>query len=736
MDNFLTRLELQGFKSFAGKTVLEFPSQVTAIVGPNGSGKSNVIDAVRWVLGEREAKQLRGETLDNLIFAGTPKKPAMGLARVGLYFNNHKKNLPVDAMEVALSRRIDRSGNSEFSLNDAEVKLKDLLPMLAKARMGTRGLMIVGQGQSDIFVRSSPEDRRLMIEEVLGLREYRLKKNQAERRLESSGINMEKVKAMLEELAPHVRILKRQKSRFLRRSEVEEELKNLEDAYFYIRFHSLEKDLKEVEKPIRELQNELEAAEKRIVIKEKELKDIGGEQGDYEKSKQLREKINGLLVQRNSLGKELARLEAKMEFMENAPAEEHSAMELKSLLGEFSKEGERLLGSNDLEGIKNSIKDWLLRIKKVFGETKKGIDESFLKDQKRIEKEVMDLETMIKNLQEEDEKIASAQQAANRLFREKVEDLNQEKNKARALEQRIQSNFLEKEKLQLKLEELEREWTALGRDAHDLRRLAVPESLPAQAGISVLKESEWSEAERKMMRLRGELAAIGEIDSNLMKEAEESEQRFDFLTKQLADLEKASADLKEMIRDLDKRIHEDFKKAFHTINEEFNNYFRLMFGGGKAKLSLETKKAPALAEEINNENGANETSAEKSEVPTAERVGNDLDVGVEVDVSLPRKRITNLDMLSGGEKTLVSLAALFALIAVSPPPFLILDEIDAALDEENARRFAELIQQFRNKTQFVIVTHNRATMEAADVLYGVTMGDDGVSKVLSLKLEG
>ncbi len=202
MDNFLTRLELQGFKSFAGKTVLEFPSQVTAIVGPNGSGKSNVIDAVRWVLGEREAKQLRGETLDNLIFAGTPKKPAMSLARVGLYFNNNKKNLSVDAVEVVLARRIDRSGNSEFSLNDTEVKLKDLLPMLAKARLGTRGLMIVGQGQSDIFVRSSPEDRRLMIEEVLGLREYRLKKNQAERRLESSEINMEKVKAMLEELAP------------------------------------------------------------------------------------------------------------------------------------------------------------------------------------------------------------------------------------------------------------------------------------------------------------------------------------------------------------------------------------------------------------------------------------------------------------------------------------------------------------------------------------------------------
>ena len=335
-----------------------------------------------------------------------------------------------------------------------------------------------------------------------------------------------------------------------------------------------------------------------------------------------------------------------------------------------------------------------------------------MKEQKRIEKEAVEIETIIKGLQAEDENLAKSQQTANQLFRDKVEDLNQNKNKARSLEQKIQGYLLDKEKFQLRMEELEREWAALGREAAGLIRLSEPE------GVSVVKNSDWAEAERKMMRLRGELAAIGEIDSNLMKETEESEKRFEFLTTQLSDLEKASADLKEMIRDLDRRIHEDFKKAFHTISEEFNNYFRLMFGGGKAKLSLEVKKPPVLMEEAD------------SESP------NLLETGVEVSVNLPGKKITSLDMLSGGEKTLVSLAALFALIAVSPPPFLILDEIDAALDEENARRFAGLIQQFRDKTQFVIVTHNRATMEAADVLYGITMGEDGVSKVLSLKLEG
>ena len=684
MDNFLTRLELQGFKSFAGKTVLEFPSQVTAIVGPNGSGKSNVIDAVRWVLGEREAKQLRGETLDNLIFAGTPKKPAMSLARVGLYFNNHKKNLSVDAVEVALARRIDRSGNSEFSLNDTEVKLKDLLPMLAKARLGTRGLMIVGQGQSDIFVRSSPEDRRLMIEEVLGLREYRLKKNQAERRLESSEINMEKVKAMLEELAPHVRILRRQRTRFLRRAEIEEELKTLENAYFYVRYHNLEKGLKEVEEPVLKLRHELEAADKAIATKEKELKEIGGGENEYEKAKEIREKINSILNRKNVLGIELAKLEAKMEFQKKVPQDEFSAAELRSLLSDFSKEGERLLKVEDISEIKESLKGWLSKVRKIFQADKGNLDENVLNEQKRMEKEMAELEVAVKNFREEDEALAQKQQKANQLFRDKVEDLNQEKNRAHALEQKIQSHILEKERLQMKLEELEREWQALGRDIHDLRRLSEPE------GASVVKDfdphtkqgadtldknssfgvgASWSEAERKMMRLRGELAAIGEIDTNLMKEAEESEQRFDFLTKQLSDLEKASVDLKEMIRDLDKRIHEDFKKAFHTISEEFNNYFRLMFGGGKARLYLEVKKPPVLTEgtsDIRQETteGKSDSLAGQAAEATVGKP-DDLDVGVEVDVSLPRKRITSLEMLSGGEKTLVSLAALFALIAGS-----------------------------------------------------------------------
>jgi chromosome segregation ATPase len=725
MTNFLARLELQGFKSFAGKTVLEFPSRVTAVVGPNGSGKSNIIDAIRWVLGEREAKQLRGETLDNLIFAGTPKKPAVGFAKVALCFNNQKKTFPGDTAETVLERRIDRSGESSFSLNESEIKLRDLLPLLAKARLGTRGLTIVGQGQSDIFVRSTPEERRLMIEEVLGLREFRLKKNQAERRLETSEINMEKVRAMLEELAPHVRILKRQKSRFLRRTEVEEELKALEDAYFYVRNKALSEGLARVETPLQALQEELAAANRDVAGQESILEKEKNTDADFEKARSIREKIKAAAQEESGLALELAKLEARLEMQKAVAPADHSAAELKMLLQDLRKDLAVWRGADDLAGVKRSIDEWLARLKKFIEGESVVLDKELVLQSEKLKEALKGKKELIQKLQREEEEIALSQQRSSQVFRERVENLNKAKNAARALEQRIQSQLLEKEKLQIGLKDLEREWLALGRALAELKMANPP------VGAAELSPDVWGETERKLMRLRGELSAIGEIDASLIKEADESEARYDFLTQQIADLTKASADLKALIKDLDGRIREDFKKAFHAISDEFNNYFRLMFGGGKAKLSLEVKKPPEIM-------AAPEGGEPRPETPEeiSGRDEPDLEIGVEVDVSVPRKKIANLEMLSGGERTLVSLAALFALIAISPPPFLVLDEIDAALDEENARRFAGLIKEFASKTQFVIVTHNRSTMEAAEVLYGVTMGEDGVSKVLSLKLEG
>ena len=723
--NFLKRLELHGFKSFALKTAMEFPARVTAIVGPNGSGKSNIIDALRWVLGERGAKELRGEKIDNLIFAGTPKRPAVGLAKVSLHFNNSEKLMPLDFEEVQLTRRVDRSGVSQFYCNEEEIRLKDLIPMLARARLGTRGLNLIGQGESDIFVKSSGEERRLMIEEILGLKEFRFKKNQAARRLETSQTNMEKVGAMLQELSPHLRILRRQKNKFDKRSEIESALRELENRYYAFVCNDLKNALKNLETPTAKLAAEVTQKEEEMKKIEKILHELDRSSYDAQKSKLLRGKIAALNSKQSALQKELLRLEVKKESSD-PQSTGPSISEMKNLARTLIQNIKSALSLETLDEVKRILKTCLEKAEELFGK-EKDFERSFAETEHKIKAELGAIEKEIGVVLEEEEKMFTIQQKSNQEFRENLERLEGRKNELRNLERELQSLNFEKEKILLKQSELERGWLSIGRTLRELENLR-PQGEKIDLG----------EADKKMMRLRGELAAIGEIDETLIKEAEESEKRYEFLTKELKDLEKASHDLRNLIKELDERIHEDFKKAFHSINEEFNKFFRLMFGGGKAKLRMVSyaprNAMPAGDEEVPVPVGAQVGEEPEKQVGEGEQTP-ELKTGVEIDLNIPKKKIIRREKLSGGAKSLVSLAALFALISVSPPPFLVLDEIDAALDEVNAKRFADLIGEFSKKTQFIVVTHNRATMEAADILYGITMGDDGVSKVLSLKLE-
>ncbi|MEK7465236.1 MAG: AAA family ATPase [Patescibacteria group bacterium] len=722
MKNFLKRIELQGFKSFATRTILEFPERVTAVVGPNGSGKSNVIDALRWVLGEREAKQLRGDTLDTLIFAGTPKKAAVSLAKVTLYFNNESRVFPMDAEEVMLTRKIDRSGNSQFFLHDEEIRLRDLIPMLARARLGSRGLMMVGQGQSDVFVKSSPQDRRVMVEEVLGLREFRLKKNQSERQLLSSETNLEKVHAMLEELGPHLRFLRRQKNRFEKRAEIETTLLGLENGYFAYKWNELKRQMAELSSPAGTLEDEIKKKEHEVQILQKQLDEMYRKSSDTSETKRIREEISERIRARSEAERALARIEAKIEFSVAVPSKTAiSTVEIEATVKDIVSELKEVLVWDDISRIRETLTRWRTKLQKFTGDEKKTSDGSFEEEKTQAKKAIAVIDAAICDLEKREETCSIEQQKINQELRSHIEKLEAKKNELRALTEQVRTYAFEKEKLELRLAELRREWQGLGRALHELDTLSADAPLPEE------------DAERRMLRLRTEIAAIGEIDTNLIQEADESEKRYAFLHKELEDTKKAIADLKVLIRDLERRIHEDFKKAFRQINEEFNKYFRLMFGGGRAHMKLEKYEPPTLKE-----GEASIVTDGEVHMPIVgeEKRDPELTAGIEIELGLPRKKITSLEMLSGGEKSLVSLAALFALIAVSPPPFLVLDEIDAPLDEENARRFSELIKEFAQKTQFVIVTHNRATMEAADVLYGVTMGDDGVSKVLSLKFEG
>jgi chromosome segregation protein len=252
---------------------------------------------------------------------------------------------------------------------------------------------------------------------------------------------------------------------------------------------------------------------------------------------------------------------------------------------------------------------------------------------------------------------------------------------------------------------------------------------------AILRETRALQEDRRhaleRLKIRLEDAGVGSGE-DVMKEYKEATERDEFLTRELADLETSSASLKQLIADLNEKLDNEFRSGVEKINKQFNNFFTLMFGGGSAQLSLirepkrkkrgELESALALVE---GQDG--ETDEENVELEDKE--------GLDIEVNLPRKKIKGLMMLSGGERALTSIALLFAVSQVNPPPFIILDETDAPLDEANSRKYGDMIASLAQYSQLILITHNRETMSRAGIIYGVTMGGDGVSKILSIEFD-
>lgn len=720
---YLKRLELLGFKSFAQKSTLEFPGGVTAIVGPNGSGKSNVIDALRWILGEREAKNIRAEKSENLIFSGTPQRTRSAFAQVSITFDNSTKFFPVDYNEVTIKRRVSRDGTGEYYINDTPSRLRDVIDFFSKARLGTKGFSIINQGNSDLFIKASPSERRVMLEEVLGLRQYQLKRHESENKLDTTKDNLEKVNALIEEILPHLKMLRRQATRWEKHATVQQELKDLENQYFAFKIEQFKKDAEKIDPEIARVEGEMKHKNTELKALADELLRIEKNQPQGDKNfDAFKKQQSDILGRRSQIQKELGRLEAEVEFLLSRPKANVKEAELISLIKDVKKAIAEAVAEGDVSAIKTKLGGILERIDQLLEGGNREM-ESRVNEIAKVKKNFVDeLEKLEKNLGElgnMENKLAGEMREFNVIFKKAFEAVEAKKSEMHILENQKNRFGFDKERITLQLNDLKNQATQFGRDFNDFKNMKPFDF--AQGDFSV------AEVERRMLRLRGELASIGEIDQALLNEAKEMEARYAFLSTQAADLTQAAEDLKKLIEELKEKIHAEFSKSLGSVNEEFNNYFRLMFNGGKAKLHLVKKPKP---EPVEGEPGVPAVEVFEEEADKEFDEG-----GLDIELSIPRKNIKGLDVLSGGERSLVSIAVLFALISVSPPPFLVLDEVDAALDENNTKRFANLIKTFSGKTQFLLVTHNRATMEAATILYGVTMAEDGASRLLSLKLD-
>lgn len=715
----LKKVEISGFKSFAHKTALEFPFSINAIVGPNGSGKSNIVDAMRWVLGEQSFKNLRSKSGADLIFAGSEKKSAQGKASVSLCFDNSDRFFPIDFAEVVIGRKVYRDGLSEYYLNDSQVRLKDIAELLARSKLGLRGHSIVNQGSADEVLKSNPEERRGILEEALGLREFQLKKSETEIKLGETNLNLEQTGNLINEISPHLKSLKRQVEKFNKREALLSELNGLENQYFQAKIFQIFSERRKNEKAKEESAGKLSLAKKNFEEKEKlfesQMAQISGA-GD--KTKHFESELNRLNIDRQNIMREFGRIEGLIESRKRNSLQNVKTLEavLAIKVKYWAKRLNAAINLNNLESVRETVKNLADELQTVSNYFEKNEINQILaladlpdfevetnpyeKDKEELKLKLSRLENEIEQIKVSISEVRQGENNFRRTYLDFQKDLELARREYIAAEEATRKFDLEEEKIKLKEDDIKSEMWGSNKDYDEFIKENVEFASVNFDDNKVIVEA--AELENKIIKLRREIADIGSIDEQTMKEYEETNKRYEFLTTEVGDLSNAIDSLKSLIKDLSDRINNDFKIGLAKINEEFNHYFRLMFGGGSARLSVD-----------NLESG---------------------ETGVLISVNVPQKRIRDLNLFSGGERALVSIALLFAIVAASRPPFLVLDEVDAALDENNAVRFAKVLKDLAQKTQFILITHNRATMEAAEVLYGITMGDDGVSKMFSLKL--
>ncbi|MDF9824409.1 chromosome segregation protein [Breznakia sp. PF5-3] len=964
---FLKRVELQGFKSFADKTVIEFENDVTGIVGPNGCGKSNVNDAIRWVLGEQSAKSLRGSNMSDVIFSGSQGRKAINMAEVTLVFDNTKKHFDVEFEEVAITRRLFRnSGEAEYLINNTPCRLKDVVNMVMDSGLGRDSLSVISQGNIQSFVESRPEDRRALFEEAAGVAKYKKRKNESLNKLNRTQENLLRVEDIVEELEARVNPLKRQakkaetyleKKKTLETIEISvivdevqsynskiEELKNksfenesqraIAETTIQVEDQKNQEDRQEMsvlDSEVHKLQNEfmnvvneistLDArkteidekrkytmeyasdAERIVELKkmldeakyeyedrEKRLKDLDI---DYDLSvknyERLDQEFTSLAEQNSNITSYVNKLSNRKEVLSNlikSPFNHQQGVKtimdakesLYGICGVVSqlllpKEGyeeaissalggalyhivsededcarnaisflkknksgratflpktvlkERMLSPNDTIvaenttgylGVANEFVEYeddyaivanallgnvlvceklihaneLARLLKynykiitLDGEVvHKGgsmtggkvrdsyspltIAKELKQVEEKLEKQLLisdDLNAKLNQtriqLQGVDEEKNQHQLAIAKLQPlvdvkkskyEKLNDEYKEMNPELLEETNVQKDELviklsdahsSKDKIESDLQVKRDRRFKLGRDVEkrearirDIRRdLNVLNNLEREQEVERVKcetnlenvlqrlssiyemtfehaktlkqdQSDVEAAREEVLRLRSEIAKLGNVNLDAPEEYKEVSERFELLVSQRDELLEAKNKILEAIDEMDEVMIKQFSEMFYKINEELKETFRALFGGGKADLYL----------------------TDPEDV---------LNSGIEITVQPPGKSIENMRSLSGGEKALLAMSVLFAILRARTIPLCIFDEVEAALDQANVEKFAKYVSNFRGESQFIIVTHRPGTMSQCDALYGVTMQKDGVSKFLKVKLK-
>ena len=924
---FLKCLDIFGFKSFADRTHIEFADGITALLGPNGCGKSNVVDAVKWVLAENKAKNLRADTMESVIFNGTETRPPLNIAEVTLTIANENGLLPLEDSEIALKRRLYRSGESEYYINNRQVGPTEIRRLFMDTGVGKAAYSVMEQGKIDQILSSKPEDRRYLFEEAAGISRSKAECAEAERELERTRQNLAQIEVALIENKRSYETLKVQSEKTIKYRQFKDDIFNCELDIQLLRLKDFTQDKarqetakKELEEKRTAVQKEIEEIQAALFENNDKIKDLQTKMNSLQvelakvqtektnklqraqeynlQANQIKEKIGILEVKQNSIqekidtfNEEIDEREADLhsknrqldsvkqniesftqnitsssaKITENDTLASKSADEIEELnrqiadyqkqLGEITEDIVKELdaklkdsgySSNAAKSAKEEVENSLAKLK-IFAEGRKNIfsdyasitghseseNEKLIQDaikafeeissisvnieeavskyekampdfiedftspegiitkKRGIDSKILDINSQIEKINERIasyksengelvKKINEYRETLNQLrvteasmaqaifgvkqnveilrrslvseqnnLRQNQEEFEQEQRRRDELNEQIidvqselaaiehrgqkcademseinseivrcnssvsgTQNKLDKKqeeqrKIQSQYEKLAMDLVTSDNDIRNIKQNFIDthsrdlmefeeRMYKITTSSAVLRE--------KLAKSREELKALGSVNLMAPEEFGEQKERYEKLQSSYDDTNKSLENLIRVSEEIKTKSTEMFLDTYNKIKKNFHNMFRRLFGGGRGELRLVDPQ-------------------------------NVLTSGIDIYAEPPGKKLQNIALLSGGEKTMTAVALLFATYQVRPSPFCLLDEIDAALDDKNVSSFVTALRSFAKLSQYIVITHNKKTVMGASTMLGVTMQESGVSKVMTMRLD-
>ena len=699
----ISKLELFGFKSFAKKQTILLNSGVTGIVGPNGCGKTNIVDAIRWVLGEQKTSRLRSTKMEDVIFNGASNIKPLGLCEVYLTVQNDKGLLPIEYEEVEIGRRLYRNGDSEYFINRTACRLKDIYNLFVDTGMSSDAYSVIELNMIEQILSDKDDSRRSMFEEAAGVNKYKSQRRSALRKFELNSRDLERIDDIILEIEMQVKSLELQLKRFKRHEKLSSQLKDIEINLASAKIIDLERGIKPLESLLKKKNTLLK---KNTSKKESESVELKDARSFYLTEKEIVEKMK---VDVDNLTENLLK-EVQTKNRESSKGMEVLEDELQkkiSQLNKFDKDYIKIVSNNDvIKSLSNESREnfknknyTVIETDKKYENLKASIEDYKDKIQSYNKEKEFDFNKIDDSIKEMQKKINLHKLE----LRNKEQDLNQAFMKMESIRIKIDADKFNKDDIFYDIKSAEMKIAESSIKISQIKEV-IKEKFGNDIELKKIKDYSISEMTYNVEKIKRSIEAIGPINWAVSDEYEEQSKRLNILKEQRSDLLDSEKNLKDAIKKIDSVAKKQFLDTFEIIKNNFETMFGVFFSGGKGSINLEDIEDP-------------------------------LNSDVVIFAQPPGKKNNSLRMLSAGEKSLTAIALLFSIYQYKPSPFCILDEIDAPLDDINIKKFTDVISEYSKGTQFIMVTHNKLTMESADCIYGVTAEKKGISKVISINFD-